>query len=240
MNNLEAINERQSRRAYLVTPIAPDNTLKLNNLIKEYNALSGLTIQFIEDGKEAFHGLNISYGMFRGVQSFIAIVGKKDDNNLLEKTGYYGELLVLEATKLGLGTCWIGGTFNRKKCPCTLQEDETLVLIISIGNVIAKKTFKENTIYKLVHRRTKSVEQLYTADGIVPGWFLAGMTAVQKAPSAMNAQPVHFEYKGGLATAAVSLTNHYQLIDLGIAKAHFEIAADGKFENGNKGAFIKA
>lgn len=240
MNNLDAINRRQSRRAYQTTPIAPDKVLKLNSLIQEYNAQSGLSIQLIEDGKEAFRGLNITYGMFSGIQSFIAMIGKKSDSNLYEKLGYYGELLVLEATKLGLGTCWIGATFNRKKCPCELQEDENLILIISIGNTLEKKTFKENTIYKLVHRRTKSAEQLYTADGTTPEWFLAGMKTVQKAPSAMNAQPVHFEYKNGVVTAEVSNSNGYQLIDLGIAKSHFEIAAGGKFELGNKGAFVKA
>ncbi|MCL1873280.1 MAG: hypothetical protein FWF85_04100, partial [Clostridiales bacterium] len=35
----------------------------------------------------------------------------------LERLGYYGELWLLQATALGLATCWVGGTFKRKLCP---------------------------------------------------------------------------------------------------------------------------
>lgn len=32
---------------------------------------------------------------------------------LKEKVGYYGEQLILKVTELGLGSCWVGGTFDR-------------------------------------------------------------------------------------------------------------------------------
>ena len=239
MNEIDAINMRQSRRSYQSTPIAPDKRLKLRAIIEEYNQESGLSIQLIEQGKEAFQGLNVSYGMFSGVQSFFAMVGKKSDPNLKEKIGYYGELLVLESTKLELGTCWIGATYNHKKCPCVLDEDESLVLIITVGNVNQKKSFKENIIYKVTHRRTKTIEQLTLTDSPLPEWFIEGMEAVKKAPSAMNLQPVLFQFKNGVVTAKVSNTENHQLIDLGIAKAHFELGACGKFEFGNNAPFKK-
>lgn len=239
MTDFDAIELRQSRRAYLDTPIAANCIRELKATIDEYNQLSGLSIQFIEDGCKAFQGINISYGMFHGVQSFIAIVAKISDQNAKEKAGYYGELLILKATKLGLGTCWVGATFNRKRCPCKVSTDETLLIIITIGNVAERKGLKENAIYKLVHRHTKSLEELYSSDAPVPDWFLKGMKAVQKAPSAMNQQPVHFSYKSGVVTAEIKNTDNHMPIDLGIAKAHFEIGAGGKFELGNVAAFIK-
>jgi hypothetical protein len=216
----------------------PSQLTKLKSEIEHCNNESGLSIQLVEDGSEAFSGFNLGYGMFQGVRSYLALVGKTSDDHLKEKAGYYGEKLVLEATKLGLGTCWVGGTFNRNRCACNLQEDETLALIITIGAIPAKKPFRENAIYKLAHRGTKSLEQLYTADAQVPDWFLNGMKCVQKAPSAVNLQPVLFHFEKGTVWAEVKNASSYQLVDLGIAKLHFELGAgNGSFERGNRGKY---
>jgi len=239
MTDLEAIEKRQSRRGYQGTPIAAARIKQLQVLIEQYNKSGNLTLQFIEDGREAFQGFNLGYGMFSGVRSYLAMVGKTADLHLKEKVGYYGELLVLESTKFGLGTCWVGGTFNRNHCPCKVNEDETLVCLITVGNANEKKGFRENAIYKLAHRGTKSLEQLYSCDAPTPDWFLEGMKAVQKAPSAINQQPVYFTFKKDTVTAEVKHTDNHQPIDLGIAKAHFEIAAGGKFGLGNQGIFKK-
>ncbi len=240
MTELEAIEQRQSRRAYLNTPISDENSQRIEAYIEQLNKASDLSLQFIKNGREAFQGINPVYGMFSGVQSYFALVGKQSDKNLREKAGYFGELLVLEATKLGLGTCWVGATFNKNNSPCLIQKDETLVCIITVGNIAEKKSFRENTIYKFVHRKTKTIEEMYEADSSVPDWFLRGMKAVQKAPSAVNKQPVFFRLNGERVTAAVKNSEGYQAIDLGIAKAHFEIGAGGKFELGNGAAFTKS
>lgn len=55
--------------------------------------------------------------MFSGVNSYFAMAGRRADLCLREKVGYWGEKLVLEATRLGLGTCWVGGTFDRRPAP---------------------------------------------------------------------------------------------------------------------------
>jgi nitroreductase len=237
MTDLEAIELRHSRRGYLGTPIAKESIAELQTAIELFNQYGDLSIQFIENGREAFRGFNPGYGMFSGVRSYIAIVGKTADTHLKEKAGYYGERLVLLATRLGLGTCWVGGTFNRSRCACAVREDESLVILITAGNVEDKKGFKENAIYKLAHRGTKPVEKLYTSDSPLPDWFLEGMKAVQKAPSAINLQPVLFHYRQGTVSAEVKDTR--QLVDLGIAKLHFEIGAGrGKFELGSGAELI--
>lgn len=239
MTDLEAIELRHSRRGYLGTPITGASIKQLQESMKQYNKSGNLQIQLVEDGREAFQGFSIGYGMFSGVRSYFAMVGKTADLHLKEKVGYYGELLVLESTKLGLGTCWVGGTFRRNHCPCKLAEDETLVCLITVGNVHEKKGLRENAIYKLAHRGTKSIAELFSSDTQTPDWFLEGIKAVQKAPSAINLQPVYFTLKNGSVIAEVKNTEHLQPIDLGIAKAHFEIGAGGRFELGNKGLFTK-
>ena len=74
----------------------------------------GMKIQLIIGNGNAFNGFRKSYGMFSGVRNFIALVGGEIDAVALEKLGYFGELLALRCTALGLGTCWVGGTFDRK------------------------------------------------------------------------------------------------------------------------------
>ena len=64
------------------------------------------------------------------------------------------------------------------------------------------------------------------------------MRAVQKAPSTRNTQKVKFLYESGVLRASVPETGKFDLVDLGIAKLHFALAAGGRFEPGNGGVYI--
>lgn len=238
MDILKAIDERKSRRKYLQTKIDVNKLQELYNLIEICNKEGNLSIKIIEDGSEAFKGFRKSYGMFNGVKTLIVLSGKKDDENLEEKIGYYGEKIVLKATEMELGTCWVGGSFDRTSSVFKIKEDNKLICVITVGNV-EEVSFKEKVIYKMVHHSTKPLEKFYEADESVPGWFTKGIEAVQKAPSALNKQPVKFKYENGIVTASVDDSQEYRLIDLGIAKCHFEIAAEGRFKIGNGGEFVK-
>lgn len=248
MNITQAIDVRRSRRAYSSEPILPQQAALLKSRIDEYNQKSGLSIRFLENGSFAFSGIRKSYGMFSGVRSLFIMKGPKSDPNLKEKIGYFGQLLVLEATVLGLGTCWVGGTFDRsgiRKGP-----DEELVCVITVGQVPVSQTLKEKLIYKAIHRKTKSLEQLCQFPGMagkkggdeaaekkLPEWLKAGLKSVQKAPSTRNTQKVMFMEKDGLLQAYVPDTYTFDRVDLGIAKLHFELAAGGYFDLGNGGVY---
>jgi nitroreductase len=227
MTLLEAIDARTSRRTYLGTPVDAERAAKLRALIDEANAASGLSIRFIDDGASAFGKLSKSYGMFRGVRSLVALVAKKNTPELFEKIGYQGERIVLEATRLGLGTCWVGGTLDRNNPALKIADDETLAAVITVGDVPADKTTKERLITRLTHRSAKPIEKFYVADvATPPAWFLAGVTAVMKAPSAMNRQSVRVTLKGEAVTLHTEIDDDAGKMDLGIAKAHFEIGRE--------------
>lgn len=227
---LKAVDARCSRRTYLSKDIEVEKVNVLQNLIKELNEISGLNLQIQTNGPELFKGFSSSYGMLKGVQAYFALVGPKNDPDLMEKIGYYGEILALEATVLELGTCWIGGTYDRKLCKqlIDLKEDEELVAIISVGYTPTDKTLKEKMISKLSHRKTKTVEEMYMSNETVSNDFINGMKAVQKAPSALNKQPIKFHYKNGVVTTSTLNSTGYENIDLGIAKLHFEIGTQLK------------
>jgi nitroreductase len=235
-------NNTCSRRKYLSEPIDSSAVAKLQTLIAEYVGKENLNIQLVLGNGDAFKGFRKSYGMFSGVQNYLGLIGNKNDFEGIEKLGYYGELLVLYATELGLGTCWVGGTFHRASCPFNLSEDETIICTITIGNVPQKLSAKEKIIHGFTHRKTKTAKQMYTSPLSVPDWFLSGMEAVRLAPSAVNRQPVMFSYdKDDIVTASVKdVAGDGFALDLGIAKLHFELGAgSGTWVFGNGSKFIK-
>ena len=237
---IKAIDQRCSRRKYIPKPLEPLAAETLQGLIADTNSEANLKMRLIVGNGNAFNGFRRSYGMFSGVRNFIALLGEETDVVALEKLGYFGELLVLHGTALGLGTCWVGGTFDRKACPVELAEGESVVCAITIGYTEDELSAKEKLIRWGTHRKSKTVEQMYIADRQVPEWFINGMKAVQKAPSAVNRQPVMFSYQKGIVTASVEkITGSGYAFDLGIAKLHFKLGAGcGDWNFGNGAAFI--
>lgn len=235
MDYLEAIETRISRRTYLDTPIEQTKLQQLNDRIIKYNGEGDLAMVLIPDGSRAFNGLRKSYGMFKNVRTLIVLKGRKEDPNLKEKLGQYGELLVLEATGMGLGTCWVAGTFDRSSPVLDVGEKEEMTCVITVGNIAAEQSLKEKLVRGMTHRKTKPAEAFYQSDIPAPQWFSEGIRSVQKAPSAVNLQPVKFEYKNGIVKAYVEDDRY--LTDLGIAKIHFALVTGGTFDLGNPGEY---
>ncbi|MFT4144152.1 MAG: nitroreductase family protein [Mobilitalea sp.] len=229
-----AIENRISRRKFESEPITNQEKEKIISRINDLNKESGLTMAFVEDGSSAFQKLRKSYGLFVNVRSVILMKGIKGDKNLKEKIGYYGEDLVLAITDLGLGTCWVGGTFDKDELP--VDDNEELACVIVVGKV-AGTSLKEKMMRSITHRKVKSLEERIVSDQPLPQWVQDGMKAVLLAPSAKNTQKAIFKYEKNLLSAQIADDYGADLIDLGIAKKHFEIEAGGKFEFGNGSIF---
>ena len=229
-----AIENRVSRRKFEKEPITGLEKENIISLINQLNEASDLTMEFVEDGSGAFGKLRKSYGLFTNVRSLILMKGRKDDKDLKEKIGYYGEELVLAITDLGLGTCWVGGTFDKDEL--TIDSGEELVCVVVAGKV-ADLSLKEKIVRSATHRKVKSVEERIISNRPLPQWVQNGMKAVLLAPSAKNTQKVIFKYENNILSAQIADDYSMDLIDLGIAKKHFEIAAGGTFELGNGGIF---
>ena len=229
-----AMENRISRRKFEKEPIAAQEKGKIIFLIDELNEASGLAMAFLEDGSNAFQKLRKTYGLFTNVRSVILMKGKKELKNLKEKVGYYGEALVLAITDLGLGTCWVGGAFDRDEL--IVDDSEELVCVVLVG-VVAAPSLTEKMMRAATHRKVKSMEERITSDQPLPQWVQNGMKAVLLAPSAKNTQKAMFKYENNILSAQIADDYSMDLIDLGIAKKHFEIEAGGKFEFGNGGIF---
>ena len=209
----EAIKARHSVRRYTAKPIPAEIAAQLNKEIAECNRESGLNIQLLTEDPAAFKGFLANYGLLHGVRNYIAMIGP-ESADLDEHTGWYGERLVLLAQTLGLNTCWVGGTFSRKKVVAEINEGEKLVCVIAIGYGANQGR----------SRRSKKPESLCTVNGKMPGWFRNGMEAAMLAPTAVNQQRFHFTLSGNTVSAQAS-AGPYTKVDLGIVKYHFEIGA---------------
>ena len=91
-------------------------------MIEACNAESGLHIQAIYDDSACFPSLLAHYGMFRNAKNYLALVGSASTPDLRGICGYYGQKLVLALQQMELNTCWIGGSYSKKKCSLFLCE----------------------------------------------------------------------------------------------------------------------
>ena len=114
MYTLKELRERKSVRGYTDESLSESirNTLNAEaTFINSHEA--GLNFQVRYDDTDPFRGLTRSYGMFRGVRNYLAVVIDSTFEFALERAGYFAEGYVMKAVSLGLGTCFVGGTFSR-------------------------------------------------------------------------------------------------------------------------------
>lgn len=232
---IESEKYRVSRRVYIEKQLEKQDINNLKELIKKINEESGFNFQLIEDCSKLFKGFSASYGMIKGLNSCIALVGNSNIENFRNKIGYYGEMLILEATNMNLGTCWIGGTYNKNECEesIDIKKGEELVCVIAVGYTLENKSMRETIIAKINRGRKNFDEILLEKDMNLPDWVKEGINSVIKAPSAINKQPVGYSFKNNVVKAYTTKENHgYEELDLGISMLHFQIGAKRKGHNG--------
>lgn len=218
MEILEAIKERHSVRQFVDKPVEQFVVDRINEEIKLCNSEGNLDFQLVVNEPKAFAGGFMSYGKFSGVNNYIALIAPKEAK---EKVGYYGERLVLLAQSLGLNSCWVGLTYKKVPGVYNIAKGEKLHCVIALGYG------KTQGVQHSVKDISAYVENY--SDNL-PGWFVDGVRAAMLCPTAVNQQKFRFSLVGDRLVRAVSLFSMvgYTQIDLGIAKYHFEQAADRK------------
>lgn len=210
---IKAMKDRHSVRSYSERLIEGEVREKLQAFIENCNEESGLNIQLILNEKKAFGNFLAHYGMFSGVQNYIALVGKNNDE-LAEKCGYYGEKIVLAAQALGLNTCWAAATYKKVKTAYQVNDGEKLLMVIAVGYGTKPGRAHKN----------KLMEKLCQMDADAPKWFKDGMGAALMAPTAVNQQKFYFTRSGNAVTAKAGKGPCTET-NLGIVKYHFELGA---------------
>lgn len=209
----EAISSRHSVRQYQNKPLEAEIIAELQSEIDACNATSGMNIQLVTNEPKAFDSFMAHYGKFSGVTSYLALIGK-NDSELDEKCGYFGERLALRAQQLGLNSCWVAMSYQKIKSAYVVGNGEKLCLVIALGY---GKT-------QGVAHKSKTPAEVVKTDVEMPDWFKKGVEAALLAPTAMNQQKFSFALSGNKVTVKAGM-GFYAKVDLGIVKYHFEIGA---------------
>ena len=216
MTLMEAIEARHSVRAYKDISIPQDVRDQLDSCVSSCNDESGLDITVAYDDPEGFDSRLAHYGSFSNVNNYIILKGsKRSDFDFV--CGYYGEKIVLYAQQLGLNTCWTALTFNKKKVKELVPASEKLCMVIALG-------YGETQGHP---HKGKSMYDVIDVKGGMPEWFVSGVEAALKAPTAVNQQKFCFMLENDEPSVRVKGFGTYTKVDLGIAAYHFE-AATGK------------
>lgn len=248
----QAVRKRYSVRNYSKQEISQDVKksieLFVESLVNPFGQKINFHYLYSEDIKnEKILG---TYGVIKGANQYIGTTIKLEPLSL-EALGYELETLILYLANIDIGTCWLGGTFNRKGFARAMNigEDEIFPIITPYGYAAKKKHIKEIAMRKMIvaDKRKKWNQLFYKDDFKSP---LAPSEAkelefalemVRLGPSASNKQPwkiilkdssCHFyEYKEpGYSNV---FPYDIQRIDMGIAAAHFDHAVKEKDIKGN-------
>ena len=248
----EAVGKRVSVRNYTNQPIEEEKRALLVDFINQMDNPFNQKVNFhffdmdnsSEDQKLGTYGVIQKAKHFLGAS--ILPVPKA-----LEASGYEMETVMLYLAHLDIGTCWLGGTFDRKGFAQALQvgDDEILPAITPIGYAQSSRHLQEVLMRTFIqaHKRLEWNKLFFFNDFQTPltketaGHFVFPLEMVRLAPSASNKQPwrllvkegvVHFyEYKTPKYSDAFAYD--IQRIDMGIAAAHFEHAIKEMDKRGN-------
>lgn len=217
MEWIEVMKQRHSVRQYTDQKIPMEIQEKLKAEVERLNTESNLHMQLFFDEPDCFDSRMAHYGKFTNVKNYLSIVGKKEPK-LEEKTGYYGEKVVLLAQSLGINSCWVGMTHG--KSDAIINKDEKQVIVVSLG-------YGEN---QGVAHKSKPMDKLCSVTGDVPTWFHTGMEATMLSPTAVNQQKFLISYDGKKLSAKVNGRGFFSKVDLGIVKCDFELASGHTFD----------
>lgn len=248
----EIIQDRFSCRAYLEDPIPQKELQTLRDCLRSAETGPfGTPLRFDliaadEHDRKALRGLG-TYGFIKGASGFIVGAVSPGEKNL-EDYGYRLEQVILYATDLGLGTCWLGGTFTKSSFSRKMMTstEERLPAVVAMGLIADEAQARQTVLRQRIGSDSRLPWESMFFDGCfnmplsreIAGAYAIPLEMVRLGPSASNKQPwriiqidqaFHFyiQRTRGYRNVLTQLAGveDMQRLDLGIAMCHFELAA---------------
>ena len=239
MTVMDSIRSRRSVRTFSGEPLRQEDAQRIAAFAETADNPYGLPITWtLLDTKKT----GLSSPVIVGEDTFIA--GKmRRAPHAEEAFGYSFERIVLFAESIGVGTTWIAGTMDRSafEKAVSLQSDEVMPCVSPLGYPANKMSVRESLMRRGVKADSRfdfselffdgSFDRPLSAENA--GKWETALEAVRLAPSAVNKQPwrvvvcgdrIHFYKKRG--AVRVNVDWDIQKIDMGIALAHFALAAE--------------
>lgn len=250
----KTVRVRQSIRSYQETPIPAEVISKIRSYMEELtNPFSvEVSLHLLEKNVTADGEKLGTYGVIKGASHFIGASVAPCELGL-EALGYSFEKLVLYITSLGLGTCWLGGSFDRSAFASAMKRnpDDLFPVISPFGYPKEKKRMMESMLRWLAKsdQRQEWSALFFQEDFAHPltqaaaGDYAFPLEMLRLAPSAVNKQPWRVVQADGAyhfykthSEKESKLGIDIQRTDVGIAACHFHLAAQ---ERDLAGHFIR-
>jgi len=228
-----AVFIRVSRRSFNSgKPVEGRKAARLAETAASFRPFSDARVEFVgEPPDEVLRGVVGGYGKISGAPLYLAMVGLADSPGVEEHVGYTGEGLVLEATALGLGSCWVSGFFRpaavRKRLDLSSREK---VYAVSPVGYAAEAYSSKDRLYRTIAGSKKRRPLSDLVSGEPPAeWQWKAIEAGRLAPSAANRQPWRFEIEPRAVTVRIAGERDdgkfSKRLDCGIAMLHLELGA---------------
>ena len=249
----ELIRQRFSCRRHPNQPIVAETRQQLQEfmeIIQTGPFGSHIRLELVaasEDDRQSLKGLG-TYGFIKNPQGYIVGAMGPGAKNL-EDFGYLMVFAILFATDLGLGTCWLGGSFTKsgfaKKI--AVSATESVPAVTSVG-YIADNRKAEDWIRRRAGGAMRLQADKLFFDGqfdqalelMALGPYATVLDMVRWGPSASNKQPWRIVRQDNNWHFYLQRTPGYgadgwlgrligiadvQRLDMGIAMCHFELSA---------------
>lgn len=249
----EIIQARFSCRTYLERPIAGEMQTRLADYLAQPHAgpfgsrpRFGL-VAAAEGDSKSLRGLG-TYGFIKNPAGFV-IGAAQETKKSLEDFGCVMEEIILWATDLGLGTCWLGGTFTRSRFAqkIALGDGEIIPAAFSVGYVAKHPDRIDAAVRGMAgaDHRLPWGELFFQGEFATPlgqdaaGGYAIPLEMLRIGPSASNRQPWRVIKEGEVWHFYLQRTPGYpprffnallrmadlQRLDMGIAMCHFALTA---------------
>lgn len=243
MDYIKAIESRHSVRNYTEQPLTENQISVLREAIAEVSAPFGGKVKIMLARKADGTLFKPStYGVIRGATDYL-LMYLSDDLESRLSGGYALERVVLAATSMGLGTCWVGGTFSAgsfnhvSDIPAGLK----LTIVCPVGIAAPKQGLLSRITSAIACSKSrKPMTQLFFQDStgtpLQPGNpYYEALEMMRLAPSSVNSQPWRAIVSADNSEVSFYATSLKPLneIDMGIGLCHFALAMQAKGKRGH-------
>lgn len=243
MNILEAMQQRRSIRNYDGTVLESELRGELQKKAGQaYSPFGGrMEIRLAEfDLKGDFKPS--TYGVIRGARDYFLVAYGSDTDSALS-AGFKFEQVVLAAWQMGLGTCWVGGTFRGSDFDREQSRVEGVELkVVCPVGYGAKSGMRERlTRYIFGSNNRKEFDSMFffgDFHGAMPAEnrYREALEMMRLAPSSTNSQPWRALVNDDKVHFYCKRKSRLSVLDCGIGISHFYLTEKYR---GRCGRFVK-
>lgn len=244
MNIIEVMEARRSVRSYDGKGLTPEQCKAVEDAVSHVESPFGGTVMIklvkVDSDAPVRPG---TYGVIKGALNYL-VMGIGDDEASALSAGYTLQQVVLKATEMGLGTCWLAATFRNGPFVALAAFPETapLKIVCPIGMPAEKLRLMEKIMRKTIGSDGRQpAAKLFFIDGTATplpaeNTFMPSLLMLRLAPSSTNSQPWRAVVAGDTVHFFSAKDSRVSTLDVGIGLCQF-VKAEEYYGHG--GLFVQ-